>query len=258
VTPDLRDGYNGPFVESFVEQIHRIYDCNPNRFYPYVGAAFTHPNDADLRVMGVGINAHSQEKDLASLRPEHYAQWFEQKKWRYQKGVWRDVGALGAKVTDKEFLFAGRVFPGAGSIFLTNAVKVYVVDSDGKRADQLRVGRFEEHLDQWHDELDAMAEAGALPHVIAIIGKPFWQLACASFIEAARSQRFRHLSISRHSGADDGRGAHFVDRFVLESKVGRQDLLLVRLRHPAARTHLCSPRWLFEQDAFREIAGSAS
>lgn len=256
MTPDLRDGYNGPLVEPFVEQIYRIYDCNPNCFYPYVGAAFAHPNDADLRVMGVGINAHSQEKDLASLRPEHYAQWFEQKKWRYQKGVWRDVGDLGARVTGDAFLFAGRVFRDAGSIFLTNAVKVYVRDSEGKRADQLRDGRFEEHLGQWHEELDAMADAGALPHVIVIIGKPFWRLACASFAERNQARRFKHFSVGRQGGAEDARASHFVNRLVVESRRGRQDLLLLRLRHPAARTRLCSPAWLFEQDDFRRVARS--
>ena len=240
-----------PNMSAFVEQIHGIYNRHENCIYPYIGAAFSQLGEGELRIMGVGINARSEDKHWGTQVPELYAQWFEKQSWRFQKGVWRDLKELGARITQAPFLFAGRRFAGMGSIFLTNAVKVYVKDSEGRHADQLTEDDFKRHLDQWRDELDAMAEANVLPHVVAIIGKPFWGFACSSF---RSSPPFKRFTVKEYRWCQ-GRSLHFANRITLRAPSGDHDLLLIRLRHPAGRAPSGSPRWLFQQADFKQIAG---
>jgi hypothetical protein len=170
----------------------------------------------------------------------------------FHRGAWRDLKELGARITQAPFLFANRRFAGTRSIFLTNAVKVYVKDSEGRHADQLTEDDFKRHLDQWHDELDAMADANVLPHVVAIIGRPFWALACASF---QTSPMFKRITVREYRWCG-GRSLHFANRISLGGPNGAHDLLLVRLRHPAGRARTGSSRWLFDQADFKQIASA--
>jgi hypothetical protein len=181
-------------------------------------------------------------------------QWFEKQSYRYQKGACRDLRELGARVTQAPFLFAGRRFADMDSVFLTNAVEVYVKDSEGRRADQVTEDHFKRHLDQWHDELDAMAEARLLPHVLAIIGKPFWSFACESF---RSSPSFKRLTVKGYRWCK-GRALHFANRITPAGPEGDHEMLLVRLRHPAGRAPTGSPRWLFEQQDFADLAAGAA
>src|SRR5205085_2211798 len=112
----------------------------------------------------------------------------------------------------------------------TNAVKVYVPESEGKRADQLSDVDYDRHLDQWHDELDAMAEHNVLPHVIAIVGDPFWSRACNSF----RQSSFKRTKTARYQWCA-GSCRHFLNRVTLDAPDGPHETLLLRLRHPAGR-----------------------
>src|SRR5580692_6174392 len=121
-------------MSDFVEQVHRIYDRNSPCIYPYIGSTFQEPHDGDLRIMAVGINARSEDKHWGTQAPGLYAEWFEKQSWRFQRGVWRDLKEVGERITQAPFLFGGRRFAGMGSIFLTNAVKVYVKDSEGRHA----------------------------------------------------------------------------------------------------------------------------
>jgi hypothetical protein len=239
-------------MSNFVEQIHRIYDRHSPCIYPYIGSAFQEPSDGDLRIMGVGINARSEDKHWGTQEPGLYSEWFEKQSWRFQRGVWRDLKDVGERITKAPFLFGGRRFVGMGSVFLTNAVKVYVKDSEGRHADQLTDDDFKRHLDQWHDELDAMAEANLLPHVIAIVGRPFWGLACASFKE---SPLFKRFAVKEYRWCRDS-SLHFANRISLRGPSGDHDLLLLRLRHPAGRAPTGSHDWLFDQADFKQIASA--
>lgn len=121
--------------------------------------------------------------------------------------------------------------------------------AEGKRADQLTDADYERHLDQWHDELDAMAEHNVLPHVIAIIGSPFWRFACNTL----SAGKFKGMKTTRYDSCA-GPAAHFIKRVGLEHQGKQHELLLVRLRHPAGRTKTGSPKWLLEQTEFRAMA----
>ncbi|HZU84428.1 MAG TPA: hypothetical protein VE987_15970 [Polyangiaceae bacterium] len=148
---------------SLVESIHAVYDrCSPC-IHPFIGAAFRNPNANDVRVMAVGINAYSEEQHWGKQGPTLFAEWFAQQRYRFQRGVLRDVGALVAPLRERPYMLQGRSFAGKDSIYLTNAVKVYVREAEGKRADQLSESNFTAHIEQWRDELDAMGRRERSP-----------------------------------------------------------------------------------------------
>jgi hypothetical protein len=235
-------------MSALVQQLHSIYDRHEHRIHPFIGSAFRSPSGADFRVMGVGINAYSSAHDHGQQPPDLNAQWFAKQTYRFHRAVLRDLGELAAGLTQPRAAFAGKRFLGIESVLLTNAVKVYVHEAEGKRAEQLPADAFDAHLDQWRDEIDALADADALPHVIAVIGDPFWKHACDSF----RNAPFRSIRVETHRWAP-GKCLHYVNRYALRGPRGAHDLLLVRLRHPASRRINGAPRWLLGQAEFREI-----
>jgi len=83
-------GSRSPGIMSgFVEQVHGIYDGTSPCIFPYIGSAFDTPQDGDLRIVAVGINARLEDTHLGSQTPGLYAEWFEKRSSRFQRGVWR-------------------------------------------------------------------------------------------------------------------------------------------------------------------------
>ena len=235
---------------TFAERIHEIYDRNkPKQIHPFIGSSVSTPSTGGLRIMVVGINAYVSTAD-EKTSPSWNAEWFRDQTYRYQRGVWRDVKALGAALTSPSYRLGSKTFQGMPSLFVTNAIKVYMPEATGKHADQLSHDDFMRHLDQWHDELDAMAEHHVLPHVIAIIGAPFWPFACASF----RTGAFTHMRTKTYESCN-GPCLHFLNKITLDAPGGEHELLLVRLRHPAGRARTGSPKWLLGQAELTAMAG---
>jgi hypothetical protein len=139
--------------------------------------------------------------------------------------------------------FAGTPAVWPDSFYATNAIKVHMKEAQGKRADQITEEMFDEHLPTWHQELDMMAEHGVLPHVIAIFGKPFWSRACASLRLVQSERHPQHLRLLKFEPIS-GECFHFANLVRFAGSGGEQDALLVRVRHPAARTKMGSARWL--------------
>ena len=233
-------------MSPLVDSIRGIYDrFAPDQIHPYVGASFGRADDGVLRVMGVGINAYVSERDWPKRSPGWFASWFTPPRDRYQRGAIRDLTKLAAAVTTSTSLFSAKRFAKPDSLYVTNAVKVYVPEATGKRAAQLTDADFDRHTAQWHDELDAMAEHGVLPHVIAIIGDPFWGRACDSF----RTSSFARMK-TKHYEWCKGSCLHYANRITLDAGGIEHTLLLVRLRHPASRRATGSPKWLSQQAEF--------
>lgn len=238
----------------FVERIHAIYDRDaPRQIHPHIGEAFRVPESGDLRIVAVGINSYVSPKDRGKESPSWLARWFIEQTHRYQRGVWRDLRALGDAITQPPYRFASKRFRGMDSIFLTNAVKIYVDEAVGKQASQLSAADYERHLAQWHDELDAMAEHGALPDVIATVGEPFWAFACTSLREPGRFKEISPLGYRSCSGTC----RHFLNDISVGTRHGQHEILLLRLRHPAGRSPTGSPRWLLGQPEFQAFASTA-
>ena len=139
-------------MTDFSATIRSIYERAHPHILPFIGRAFASPKPGDFRAMAVGINAYSCGDDWGRQPPELYAQWFEKQAHRFQRGVHRDLTALSTALAAEPFLFSDRGFAGMDSFFVTNAIKVYMREADGKTADQLSDAHFEAHLGQWHDE----------------------------------------------------------------------------------------------------------
>jgi hypothetical protein len=168
-------------MQDFAQRVHGIYDRYSPAIHPYIGTAFTEADPGKLRILAVGINAYSGEGAVGEQPPSLYGEWFASQRYRYQRGVWRDLQAIGKALTAAPSRTAHLEFAGMDSVYLTNAIKVYVPEATGKRAEQIDLVDFEKHLGQWRDEIELMAQAGVPPHVIAVVGRPFWRYACASF-----------------------------------------------------------------------------
>ncbi|MCC6651228.1 MAG: hypothetical protein IT348_08790 [Candidatus Eisenbacteria bacterium] len=136
------------------------------------------------------------------------------------------------------------------SFYATNAIKTYLPESEGKRADQVSPELFDQHAATWRDELDAMAQHGALPHLVVIFGEPPWKQAWSAF-KPPQANGYKHLRVLDYKYAD---GFHFANRLRLGGANGEQTTLLVRLRHPSSRTKKGSVSWLLAQEDFWTLA----
>lgn len=227
-----------------------IYARHPHHMLPFIGDAFAKPDAERLRVMVVGINCYISDHHWPP-QPDWFGSWLADGvgKHRYQKGLLRKVRAV-CKGLEGATLFRGLRFDNMASMYITNAIKVYLPESEGKRASQIERTQYDTHLDQWHDELDLLAAVGATPHLILIVGAPFWGSACAAF---KRGPAGRYEVVDHEYTA--GPTLHFVNRYRVRVQGGEQTVLMVRVAHPAARTRQGQPRWLLVQPEFRRVAG---
>lgn len=232
-------------------RIEAIYRRLPDHLLPYVGSAFQgEGHEGDLRMMAVGINAYVSKADWPP-QPGSLRAWFTHRSFRFQRAVVRSMATLAKGVSAPGTLFEGRTFEVDRCLFATNAVKTYLKAEEGKRADQLTANAFDPHDAQWREELQLLATAGVMPHVIVIFGSPFWEHASKAFHP-------QHASFAAPVGvakfeAAWGDAPHRANRIQLEIGQDRRDLLLVRLRHPAGRSKAGSAKWLLERSAFRAL-----
>jgi hypothetical protein len=236
-------------------QLEAIYTRHEHAVLPYIGAAFQQPDERDLRVMAIGINAYISAKDWPP-KAHWMRDWFEQRKPRFYQRVFKEAAQLAAAVTAPSMMFEGRVFDPQRCLLGTNAVKTYLPEAEGKRAEQLTAEHFAQHDLQWRDELQLLAEAGVAPHVILIFGAPFWEHAWKAFHPEHTSLR-APIAV-RSFRAAWGDAPHRLNRITLDLAGRPHDLLLVRLMHPAGRSMMGSARWLVGRSAFRELAGRES
>jgi hypothetical protein len=243
-------------VRGLEARVRAIYGRHEHHIVPYVGAAFERPTDDVLRVMAVGINSYVSPPDWAAIAPTWFRDWFAEGTHRHQRAVRRASTALASAVSGPGGMFEGLKLEDGPSFYVTNAIKVYLPEARGKRADDLVDADFEKHVAQWHDELLAVAEHGALPHVLVVFGAPFWKEAWQTLHPKGRlAERLGVKAFT--AGADDL--LHFLNRVELERADARHhDLLLVRLRHPSARTKVGSVKWLVEQPGFRPLVARTS
>jgi hypothetical protein len=175
----------------------------------------------------VGINAYISPKDWVPAEnkphPEWFRGWFRDGVHRFDKGVFREASALARLLISPGYLHHGRAFRDRDSIFHTDAIKVYPLEAEGKRADQLEAHHFTRHVQQWRDELVVMAENGSFPHVIAILGEPFWERAWSTFTAGD----FGPLKVRRYQPAAAAT-VHHANRVTLDSRTDSHDLALVR------------------------------
>lgn len=232
----------------FERRIHTIYSAHARHILPFVGSAYEAARDNQLRVMALGINAYVDDKHWKPLEAHNWFRtWFKEKTHRFDKGVRDRVNELAGVVTASGRLFAGKRFDGDESLFITNVIKVYLTALDGKRADHV-THYFDEHpaqRHQWRDEFEALLGADVTPHVIAIFGNIFWPRICESFRK--NGELAEHV---KDYLPTPGPLLHFANRIVLKNG---HELLLLRMRHPAARTKSGTAEWFVKQPGFSEL-----
>lgn len=239
----------------FHAEIRELYG-RENGIQPFIGDTFASGEPSALRVMTIGINAYLSEDDWSRQNPEWFSGWFREGRHRFDRTVAADAATVANALVAEPSPFAGLTYRGKESIFHTNAVKVYMPESSGKRSDQVERRDYERCVPTWHAELDTMAKHGVLPHVILVFGRPFWEWAWQAFHPTTRP-RFAHLEVHELRSAP-GPGHHFANRGEIEGAGGRHTFALLGLRHPAARaTSKASPEWLLSLPALRALLGLA-
>lgn len=232
--------------------ISAIYSKRDNHILPFVGAAFERPTPDQARVVVVGINSYVSPKDWDKINPNWFAGWFEQSSHRFYKSVKKQAVNLAAALVERSESLRGKKLVWPGSFYATNAIKTYLPEAEGKRADQVQPEMFTEHATTWRGELDLMAQHEALPHLIVLFGEPFWKHAWSAF-RPPHADNYKHLRVLEYRHTD-GPSLHHVNRLRLGGANGEQTTLLVRLRHPSSRTKRGSVSWLLGQDDFWALA----
>ena len=241
----------GTTEATLVQRIETIYAQYPHHILPYIGAAYSDPRADDLRVLALGIKAYVSARDWPP-RPDWFRSWIESRRYRYQKRLASEVQVLADALTDST-MFAGKTYDAARCLYATNAVKVYVPEERGKQAAGLTEADFAPHVEQWHEELRALDDAGAMPHVIAVFGRVCWPYAWQAFHPKLHGERQGVVDfepITRDA-------PHRINRVVVH-RGSRHELLLVGLRHPSRGARTGTARWLASTNALRDTIGSPS
>jgi hypothetical protein len=236
-------------------RVNSIYSQTAMHILPFVGSCFENPDQRALRVLTIGINAYIGSKDLGKVSPDWFRRGFAEGKYRFDRGVFREAQSLASAVTGPRMLFEGLQFRDHDSIYHTNAIKVYLLEAEGKRVAQLTENHFKDFVKPWHAELAELAAHGALPHIAIVFGEPFWEIAWSTF---HKEGNYRHpgLDVRRYESTS-GSTLHHLNRITLGTGTGEHRMLLVRLAHPAARTRSRSARWLAQQPEFLRFGGAA-
>jgi hypothetical protein len=233
---------------SFAQRAGALNSGKPHHIVPFVRAAYEGQRPELLRALVVGINSYLSPADWDPPRgppsPDWFPRWFQTTDYRFGKRVKAEAMTLLEGLATVE-AFAGLKVAWSESVYATNAIKVYLPEADGKRADQTKDELLDEHLSTWVAELDLMATHDVLPHVIAVFGWRFWRHACTSF----RPRQLGSFQTLRICTYEQVSGPWRPSIRILRLAGARlpQDTLLVRLRHPSARTHVGSARSLLAQ-----------
>lgn len=241
----------------FLEEAEEVYSTHANHILPFVGEAFLSPREGDLRVLTVGINSYISAPDWEPEKerphPGWFRGWYRRASHRFYRSVHKNGLALAEALARRSALFANLQPRWPDAFYGTNAVKVYLREEEGKKAHQVGREVFDRHVPQWRAELDLMAKHRVLPHLIIIFGAPFWSRAWRSF-GSRQADGFESMSVIDYEPAA-GKARHYANRVRLSAGDEEHELLLVRLRHPAARTKKGSVRWLLDQDGFQALCG---
>jgi len=238
-------------VRSVYDELHVAGAPYPT--HPFVGSAFVEPTAATVRIMAVGINAYVDPRDEAITLPAAFAEWFRTGRYRYQRRLAKELLTLATGLVEKHRL-GSMALAGKESLYVTNAIKTYVPTAHGKRADQIENRAYDQHFPTWLRELELLAEHDAFPDVMVIVGAPFWGRALATFGASGEVRGVEVLERMPFSGAARGYGSEIG----LRVRGAERPLLMIRLRHPAARTRLGGPEWLLEHAGIRMTAKSAT
>jgi hypothetical protein len=253
---------------SFADRIRELYQRRgPRHILPFIGASYSDPSSRAFRVAVVGLNAYSEPSWAPSddtLRA-WWTGWWEAAghgdSQRFFEIAYREADKL-ARIVGVSDIFSGLTYDAApqtkSGFYGTNAVKVFLGE-EGKTTHDMSAADFEEYSDDWHQELDLMADHGVLPHLVVVLGEQIWDLMWRSFYpEGAESVSHKHFAVTEYECCDESAECfHYANRVTVAVKKTTHTLLLVRMSHPAAFQDRRA-YWLLGQPEFRRLAGLPS
>lgn len=243
-----------PSPMPLLDTIHPLYDRlaaqgQATPIHPFIGSAFASPSDSTLRVMAIGINAYVDEQHSSQVSGSSFGEWFATGKYRYQRAAWTTLDALARGLVAGPYRLGHLAHAGMDSIYLTNAIKTYLPTAVGKHAHQVAEPQYDAHLPTFRDELRILAEHGAFPHAIVVIGAPFWSRSCDTLALGATFGPARIVSRTHFPG----RLVHHANRLEVQSGERTSTVWHLRVKHPAGRSKKGSAAWLLGQG---ELAGA--
>src|SRR5207237_7939432 len=149
-------------AERFASDVRALYANRAFHLLPFIGDCYVTPSPTDLRMVVVGINSYISPQHWPP-GPDWFAGWFSRPKFPFSRRARRALCAIAAGLAHSR-TFDQLAYRDPASAYATNAVKVYMPEAVGKKADQLSDAHFDENLPQWLAQLDLMAQHDVLPH----------------------------------------------------------------------------------------------
>jgi hypothetical protein len=216
---------------------------------PFMGRAFRESRTDDLRVLAIGVTAYVDDHEWSSRlpSPKAFSGWFEKEMRRFQACVARDVATIGEEFRRRAPYFSGLSWQGKDSVYVTNFVKSFVRTSVGKREGQLADRDIAAYASTWRAELKAMAAHDVLPHVVIVYSRRIWDHVWPAFREPRAGGS---LEVTEYRALLE-EPQHRVNRLLVAGGGGKQNLLLLRLRHPSSPDKTANPEWLLSHASVR-------
>lgn len=256
---------------SFTQRICDIYQHHePRHILPFIGASYENASPNAFRVAVIGLNAYSEPswepKGEEALRYETLRAWW--KSWwaaapgppspRFFQTAYREADKLAREIVRHSCVFPGLDYdatPTKSGYYATNAVKIFL-GAEGKTTQGMSSSDFQKYADDWHCELDVMAEHRVLPHLIVVFGDQIWEVMWRSFYPEG-TDRVLHtqFEVTGYESCDCSVECyHFANRITARVGDTQHKILLARMLHPAAvQDHRAY--WLLGQPEFRRLAG---
>lgn len=246
-----------------MKSIYAALSCGPAprelpHSVPYVGGSFERPARDAMRVVVVGVNSYVSEGDVTPdgdpPMQEWLAGWAADATLPFFRTTRADCDELAAgliKIPATEF--EGLHFDRFAGRYVTNAVKRFVPKARGRYAADVDEELLSEGSAVWRDELRALEDHGALPHVIAVFGQRAWGPTC-NVLGALCSDPHASAFVAYEPLPQQSDLFHRMNVVTLRERGTLRRCLVVRLDHPAARRRR-GAAWIVAHPEFRRVLG---
>ena len=232
---------------------------NGKHIRPFIGSDYLNSSPDSLRMMAVGMNAHIKKSDWDEVSPEWFYGWAKDGKGnqrhKFFPTVHEEVKEFASFLLKNSTYFSGKHFSIHKSLYLTNAVTQYLLDSEGKESKDVKKIHVQEGAKRWKEELEILAENDVFPHVIVIYGRLFWDDAWKTFGKYENTSKYNNFSVNEYNSTE-GECWQFLNQVKVSIKGKEQIVLLIGCHHPAyRRKRKIVPEWFFEQQVFCKFSG---
>ena len=236
------------------DEIHRLYDGQPDApdappIHPFIGEHFRLATPAVLRVLVMGINCYYSEPTPPGRAA--FSTWMRDRAYTFFARAFSESAVLAESLADSP-AFQGLSPGGLESLYVTNMVRRYRPAATGKAASSVGDELFNEGAEVWGEELEILQRRQVLPHVVVVFGEQVWGRAWRAFRDRVAPDG-AIVSYTPYPRGSDLH--HHLNRVVVREGDNERLLLLVKLTHPAARSHDRRAARIVAHPDFRRAAG---